>query len=225
MNSNGRSSTPVNVETESRSAWNGPPASMTVDFARLPEEPNFPAAETAVLGAVMLSPAAAAKLLPVLRSEHFTSQPHRDTLAAVHRLWERKQPIDPVLVHDQLRKDGHLTWGETKAALFIERCLEATYFPGNGTSYAMTVLEYAARRRAVQAGVRIAQAAARGSLELPELMKFVTTELRDLADAALAHQALAAPAMTPAPLGIVLGSVREELLTTRHAPDQSDLSP
>jgi replicative DNA helicase len=203
------------IPVGARSEWDGPPASMTVDFANLPEQPSFPAAETAVLGAVMLSPTAAAKLMPILRTEHFTSRPHRDTLVAVRRLWERQQPIDPVLVHDQLRKDGHLMWGETKAALFIERCLEAAYFPGNGTSYATTVLEYAVRRRAVQVGVRIAQAAAGGRMELQDVMRLVADEVSGLANEVSTKDTLAAGAIAPTRIGPVIRELRDELEVKR----------
>jgi replicative DNA helicase len=179
---------------------------MTVDFANLPDQPRFPAAESAVLGALMLSASSADKLLPILREEHFTSAPHRDTLAAVRALWERQEPIDPVLVHDQLRKDGHVTWGETKAALFIHQCVEATYFPGNGTSYATTVLEYAARRRTVEAGIRIAQAAAQGRAEPADLIKLIAQEVHDIAERTEVCEAVRATAIAPT---LLIASIRE----------------
>src|SRR5205085_1592907 len=143
-----------------------PSSPATVDFSNLPNEPRNPAAESATLGALMLSPSCVDQLLPVLRVDHFSSRPHQDTLAAINAVHAAGKPVDPLLVNDELRKQGRITWGEVKAPVFIHACLEATYFPGHGASYAATVIECAARRRILQAGVRIAQAAARGMAEL-----------------------------------------------------------
>lgn len=192
-------------------AWSAPSSPATVDFNSLPDEPRNPAAESATLGALMLSKRCADALLPALRSDHFTSRPHQDTLDAIRSVHASGRPVDPLLVHDQLRRQGRLTWGNIKAATFIHACLEATYFPGHGDSYAAAVIECATRRRVLQAGIRIAQAAARGTGELPDLMRLVATEIHEAADCVSAHAAMAGPPRAPIQVGTVIDGLRRHL--------------
>jgi len=181
-------------------AWSGLSSPATVDFNSLPHEPRNPAAESATLGALMLSKRCADALLPALRSDHFTSRPHQDTLEAIRSVHASGRPVDPLLVHDQLRRHGRLAWGNIKAATFIHACLEATYFPGHGDSYAAAVVECAARRRVLQAGIRIAQAASRGTGELPDLMRLVASELHAVGDEVTVHEQLRVQRRRPIPL-------------------------
>ena len=192
-------------------AWSGPSAPATVDFRSLPAEPRNPAAESATLGALMLSKRCADDLLPILETEHFTSRPHQETLDAIRAVHASGRPVDPLLVHDQLRRQGRLAWGNVKAAPFIHACLEATYFPGHGDSYASAVIECAVRRRVLQAGIRIAQAAARGTGELPELMRLVSSEVHKVADQVALHEEIGKPAHAPVRVGTVMATLRPEL--------------
>ena len=205
-------------------AWSAPSSPATVDFSSLPHEPRNPAAESATLGALMLSERCADALLPALRSDHFTSRPHQDTLEAIRTVHASGRPVDPLLVHDQLRRQGRLAWGNIKAATFIHACLEATYFPGHGDTYAAAVVECAARRRVLQAGIRIAQAAARGSGDLPDLMRLVAGELHAVADEVTAHEQVARPRSCPVPLGDAVEEVRQQLALNRRPPDAHQLS-
>ena len=175
-------------ENVRRFALAGPSAPATIDFRNLPNEPRNPAAESATLGALMLSKRCADDLLPLLETSYFTSRPHQDTLDAIRNVHESERPVDPLLVHDQLRRQGRVTWGTIKAATFIHACIEATYFPGHGDSYASIVVECATRRRILQAGIRIAQAAARGVTELPDVMRLAAVEFHAVADQALTHE-------------------------------------
>jgi replicative DNA helicase len=192
-------------------AWAGLSSPAAVDFSHLPNEPRNPSAESATLGALMLSPRCVDQLLPVLRVDHFTSRPHQDTFAAIEAVHAAGKPVDPLLVNDELRKQGRISWGEVKVSVFVHACLEATYFPGHGTSYAAAVIECAARRRILQAGVRIAQAAARGATELPDLMRLVAGEVRDTVDRVAVHETLVAAHKTPVPVGTVIDGLRKQL--------------
>lgn len=208
-----------------RLAWAAPSSPATIDFSTLPEEPSNPSAESATLGALMLSPRCVDQLLPVLRVDHFTSRPHQDTFAAIEAVHAAGKPVDPLLVNDELRKQGRISWGEVKASVFVHACLEATYFPGHGTSYAATVLEFAARRRILQAGVRIAQAAARGVAELPDLMRLVAGEVNETVDRVTLHEALVAAHRTPVRVGTVIDGLRAQLEPDVPSAPTSPLQP
>jgi replicative DNA helicase len=171
----------------------------------------------------MLSKGCADSLLPVLWADHFTSRPHQDTLEAIRAVHEAGRPVDPLLVHDQLRKQGRLAWGNIKAAPFIHTCVEATYFPGHAHNYAAAVLECAARRRLLQAGIRIAQAAARGVPDLPELMRLVAAEVHAVSDQVSTHLRIDRVGRAPVPLSDAVAELREQLTpaTKEHAPQRS----
>jgi replicative DNA helicase len=199
-------------------AWSAPSSPATVDFNSLPHEPRNPAAESATLGALMLSKRCANALLPVLRSDHFTSRPHQDTLEAIRTVHASRRPVDPLLVHDQLRRQGRVAWGNINAATFIHACLEATYFPGHGDSYAAAVVECAARRRVLKAGIRIAQAASRGTGELPDLMRLVASELHAVGDEVTVHEQLRVQRRRPIPLAEAIEETLPHLASARpHA--------
>jgi replicative DNA helicase len=199
-----------------RFAFAGPSSPATVDFRNLPNEPRNPAAESATLGALMLSKACADALLPVLQTEHFTSRPHQDTLEAIRAVHASGRPVDPILVNDQLRRAGRLAWGNVKAATFIHTCMEATYFPGHGSSYAATVIECATRRRVLKAGIRIAQAAARGTGELPDLMRLVASEIHAVADEVAAHEGVRTPQRQPIRLAAAVDEAIPKLASTQQ---------
>jgi hypothetical protein len=73
--------------------------------------------------------------------------------------------FDPLLVASDLHSRGITRSGHIATPVFLQACLEATYFPGHGDAYAAMVLDNALRRRTVQAGVRITQLATSGVCE------------------------------------------------------------
>jgi len=158
----------------------------------------------------MLSPQCASRLMPILQADHFTSRPHQDTFKAIEAVHAAGKPVDPLLVNDQLRRQGRICWGELKASVFLHACLEATYLPGHGVSYAALVIECAAQRRVLQAGIRIAQAAARRTGDLPDLMKFVATEIRDAADCVSSLGSIDVAVRAPVRLGTLLEDFRRQ---------------
>jgi replicative DNA helicase len=162
----------------------------------------------------MLSKRCADELLPILETGHFTSRPHQDTLEAIRTVYESQRPVDPLLVHDQLRRQGRLAWGHVKAATFIHACVEATYFPGHGDTYAACVLECAARRRVLQAGIRIAQFASRGTGELSDLMRLVASELHAVGDEITVHEQVRAR-RPPVPLAAAIEETLPHLTCAR----------
>lgn len=70
--------------------------------------PNAPELEQAVLGALMLLPAAWVKVGDLLRPELFYVEAHRDIFKAAHGLWSSSKPVDTLTVCNALRSDGLL---------------------------------------------------------------------------------------------------------------------
>lgn len=70
--------------------------------------PHHPKAETAVLGAVLVNPAIFTTIASVLSTEDFYLVRHQYIWDAMYRIHERSEPIDYMLLADELRAFGHL---------------------------------------------------------------------------------------------------------------------
>ncbi len=158
------------------------------------EPPQDLPAEQAVLGAILLSAEVARELLPRLRAEQFYRPVHGELLGVMQHVHEHGEPVDPLTVHAELRRRGRLVFGERKAAVVLHDLLAATPTVGNAGYYAAIVAESAARRRALEAGVRLAQLAGAGRGDLDELMSFAVRELACVRAAVERHHALVPPA-------------------------------
>jgi len=167
----GRDRTDPGARTEG-----GLPAPV-LPWRELPPEPENLHAERAVLGAILLAPRVAAQALPLLHPEHFTQPWHRQLLLALHAVHASDRPLDAITAHAELRRRGVTRVHERDTGVLLAELLEATPTPGNGMHYAGIVLEYAARRRLVQAAVRLAQVAQDGHGDLEEVMRFVGREI------------------------------------------------
>ncbi len=150
-----------------------------------PGAPDLPVpgdldAERAVLGAILLNPAVAAQLLPLLRPAHFYRPWHGQVLEAAQHLHTAGGPVDPIAVHAELRRRGlHGEPGRSSGVL-LHDLLAAVPVTTSGGHYARIVLEHAARRRLAQAGVKLVQLAANphgGNGDLDEVMRDVVQEI------------------------------------------------
>ena len=147
-------------------------------------------AEQAVLGAILLSGGVARRLLPQLRAEQFYRPAHGEVLGVMQHLHTRGEPVDPLTVHAELRRRGRVHFGERAAAVVLHDLLAATPTVANAGYYAGIVAETAARRRAIEAGVRLVQLAGAGHGDLDQLMSDAARELACLRAAVERHHAL-----------------------------------
>lgn len=147
------------------------------------EQLGEPLAEAAVLGCVLRGgPAQARTLLGLLGDDAWSVPQHAHVAAAARVLLERGQPIDPVTVLGQLRRQGteNARTSSRDAGVLLLDLYAAAPCAGNAAHYARIVLEHAHRRRAQHAAVRLLHAAGTAALH----------DLHDLVDRE--HAALAA---------------------------------
>lgn len=117
--------------------------------------PHDPAAEEALLGAMLLSRDAVAAGAAVCRPGHFYAPAHARIFAAVVALDARGEPADPVTVADELRRAGQLDAAGGPAVLLA---LQAnTPAVSSAERYARIVEELALLRGLIEAGGRIAE--------------------------------------------------------------------
>ena len=166
--------------TANQPAWSATTADPPADIP----------AEQAVVGAILLSAEVAGGLLPQLRAEQFYRPAHGEVLGVMQHLHTRGEPVDPLTVHAELRRRGRVQFGHRNAAVVLHDLLAATPTVANAGYYAAIVAETAARRRAIEAGVRIVQLAGAGHGDLDELMSDAARELACLRAAVDRHHAL-----------------------------------
>jgi len=153
----------------------GPHASP--DGQQVLAELGEPLAEAAVLGcALQTTPQHARALLAGLAEQDFTVPQHAHIAAAITVLLSRGEPVDPVTVLGQLRRQGleHAgTASKDAGVLLLELCQGAPTV-ASGSFYARIVLEHSYRRRVQRAAVRLLQGA--GHLPLSDLADLVNRE-------------------------------------------------
>ncbi|MFJ4093978.1 DUF3987 domain-containing protein [Kitasatospora sp. NPDC089913] len=116
--------------------------------------PNDLQAERAVLGALMLNPAALGDVAAVMDVGDYYRPAHETIHRAILDLGEA---ADPITVTDALRRSGDL--GRIGGPAYVSGLVSATPTVANAEYYAAIVRETAKRRRLIEAGTRLVQAA------------------------------------------------------------------
>lgn len=143
-----------------------------------PAEVGCPEAEAAVLGCVLHLPAGQARaLVDRLEVEDFADPRHRGVLAAARALLQRGEPADPVTVLGELRRCGLEASfaADRSAGVFLVDLYAAAPAVASAGHYLRVVLEHGWRRRVLEAGVRLQQAAGQSAVE--DLHQLVCDEL------------------------------------------------
>jgi replicative DNA helicase len=117
--------------------------------------PHDITAEESLLGAMMLEPEAIAAAAGVVRADDFYKPAHAHIFDAVHALYAAGQPVDPVTVADELRRNGLLeTVGGHQVLVDVMASTPATT---NAAGYARIVEEHALLRRLIAIAGEIAE--------------------------------------------------------------------
>ena len=132
-----------------------PPA----DFGR--PDPHDLAAEQAVLGAMMLSAAAAETCRSALGADDFYRPAHSLIFASITAMMLAGEPVDAVTVKDHLEAAGELA--RCQGAPYLHTLIASVPVTANAANYARIVREHAVRRRLLLAGRRILQWAGGGT--------------------------------------------------------------
>ncbi|WP_070017785.1 DUF3987 domain-containing protein [Streptomyces nanshensis] len=126
-----------------RSESSGPPADME--------------AEQAVVGAMMLSAAVITEVTATLSVEDYYRPAHATIHRAVIALHEQGKPVDPITVTHALDRDGDLS--RTGGPAYLHGLVQSVPTTAHAPYYAEIVHELAERRRLMEAGTRLVQAA------------------------------------------------------------------
>jgi replicative DNA helicase len=117
--------------------------------------PHSLEAEVSVLGAALLSRAAAAEAAELLRPEDFYRNAHRVVFEAVRSLMDAGEPVDTVTATDWLARRDRLD--EVGGPAALHDLTVATPTAANAAYYARIVREKALLRRLIDAGTAVAR--------------------------------------------------------------------
>jgi len=139
--------------------------------------PKDEEAERAVLGAMMLSPAALAEVRPMLTGADFYRPAHEQIFNAITELADAGRPADPLVVAQALGGELQRIGG----APYLHTCMAAVPTTGSAGWWAQIVLEKAYARRVIEAGTRLVQIGRSAEIDDP-LRTRVRTEYAALVE-------------------------------------------
>jgi len=147
-------------------------------------DPHDVTAEQAVIGAMMLSPAAAAECLQALTSADFYRPAHQHAFEAIAAITHSGKTADPVTVKAQLEEAGVLrAAGE---APYLHTLIASVPTAANAGHYARIVRGHAVRRRLLESGRRIVQMASEDGTDAHGLTERAVREVEAARDAGAA---------------------------------------
>lgn len=117
--------------------------------------PQDPAAEQAVLGAMLQSRNVLHDVLAMLRGSDYYKPAHEAVHDAIAALAARQQPVDAITVSAELGRRGVLE--RIGGAPYLHTLMQACPTPLSATYYAEQVLDKALRRRMIDASQRVAR--------------------------------------------------------------------
>ncbi len=141
--------------------------------------PQNAEAERAVLGSVLLDPAAISRVVPILPSEEgFYSDKHQRIYRGMLNLFLRSAEIDLLTLNEELNAGG----AEAADAAYLSWLLDGVPDIGNVEHYARIVKEKATLRRLIRAGQRIVRDGLTQEKTAEDLLNDVTGEIFEIAD-------------------------------------------
>jgi replicative DNA helicase len=110
-------------------------------------------AEATVLGSMLLSKEAIAEVSELIGPEDFYRGAHRTLFEAARDLYDRGEPVEPVILADELERRGRLE--DVGGVVAIDELYSRVPTAANALYYARIIAEHAVRRNLIDAGTRI----------------------------------------------------------------------
>lgn len=142
--------------------------SLTSDLRGDQLAPHSIPAEEAVLGGILINPEALFEVLMFLTSEDFFIVRHAWIWEAIVALHDRHEPVDHLLVCNELDQRGRL--GETGGAAYVLSLINKTPSSLNTEGYGRVVEQMAVRRRLIEAAQQVARVAHSDETDIDEVV-------------------------------------------------------
>ena len=140
--------------------------------------PRSEEAERAVLGAVLLDPAALSLVVPILREQDFFSDTHRRIYHAMMALYLQSTEIDVLTLKEELDAGA----ADKVPAAYVASLLDGVPDIGNTEHYARIVKEKSTLRRLIQAGRRLVEEGLSQEKSAEQVLGDATGEIFEIAD-------------------------------------------
>ena len=137
-------------------------------------------AEKSLLGAILLSDKSFPDVSEIVTPADFYDRANGQIFAAMRSLYDRSQPIDLLTVTAELRK--HKTLKSVGGAPYLTELTNYVPTSSHASAYAELVSKAAVRRRLIEAGTKIAEAAYNDDAEVGELVGAAEKDLFDVSD-------------------------------------------
>jgi replicative DNA helicase len=154
--------------------------------ARVP--PNDQAAEMSTLGGMLLSKDAAAVVLEMLTVDDFYYPKHSIIFAAINTVFGRSEPIDVIMITEQLTREGNLA--KVGGASYLHTLESSVPTAANASYYAGIVADKSVLRKLVESGTRITQMGYAAEGEPSELVNEAQMDIFAIGRASGAQDAL-----------------------------------
>lgn len=142
--------------------------------------PHSSEAETAVLGAVLLSGDALDAAVEILITEDFYSEGNRQIYGAMIELSSEAQPVDIVTLAEKLKVDGRLD--QIGGAAYLARLSEAVPSAANVAQHARIVKDHALGRRLIDRATEIVSRGFEPGADIDFLLDKAEQSIFDLAE-------------------------------------------
>lgn len=154
--------------------------------ARVP--PNDQAAEMSTLGGMLLSKDAAAVVLEMLTGDDFYYPKHEIIFSAINTVFGRAEPIDVIMITEQLTREGNLA--KVGGASYLHTLESSVPTAANASYYAGIVADKSVLRKLVESGTRITQLGYAAEGEPSELVNEAQMDIFAIGRASGAQDAL-----------------------------------
>jgi replicative DNA helicase len=150
-------------------------------------------AEYATVGALLLAPGELQQVAEWLRPGDFTQAVCGEVYDLVVRMTGNGQPVDPVTVLAELRRQGRLR-SDGYPTMELVRMVEEVPTPLSVGYYGRLVLEAAVFRRVEQAGTRLVQSGSSRRGEVDDVFRLIRDECRELLEVRRRYESAGSPA-------------------------------
>lgn len=141
-------------------------------------QPNNLEAEQAFLGGLILDPEQFDFIEGKVREEDFFAPTHGMVFAAMQNLRQRQQPIDPVLLRNQLKEQGHLD--AVGGVSGLAALTDAATSGANVEHYAEIIQDLSALRRLIKIATDSIKSAAAPDAKSVDLLGEVENSIREV---------------------------------------------
>ena len=137
-------------------------------------------AEKSLLGAMMLSDAAMAEILTLIKAEDFYEKRHQVIFRAMADLYDKHKPIDLLTLTAELKAQKKLK--EIGGAPYLTELSNFVPAAAHAKAYAEIIEKAATRRKLIAAGTNIAEKAYEEGANVDELIGAAERELFEVSD-------------------------------------------